>query len=384
MQSTLQTLPRPMTILAADSSRLRLRPVGGFTRVKFGLFYLPTYLPAVRDAHTHLGNITEQVMFADRIGIDYVWLVEHHFVRHGGLCAANYALLSYLAARTSRIRLGTGATVLPLNDPLRVAEMGATLDQISNGRFDFGVGRGFLRDEFETFGIEMRESRERVEEGVDLVRRAWTQPALTFKGRFRPPVDGMPILPPPLQKPHPPIWIACFLTPESFEWTAKEGYNLLYVAYHVDPEVARERIGWYIAALRKHNRLIERHEVCCCYHAHFLERDDRARLRAVVERPMAEYSAAGAEAAQKAPDPVAYKGYSAREDYHKQSGFDVYFPGRVLMGGPERVLDRIRTMRDMGITQIGLIVDFGSLAQAEVMRSLEVFARDVLPKAREL
>lgn len=352
--------------------------------MKFGLFYLPTYLPAARDAQTHLRNIAEQVIFADSIGIDYVWLVEHHFVRHGGLCAANLALLSNLAARTKRIRLGSGATVLPLNDPVRVAEMGATVDQVSDGRFDLGIGRGFLRNEFEAFGVEMRDSRERLEEGIALIRQAWSSPALTFHGRHRPPVEGMAVLPPPVQKPHPPIWAACFLTRESFEWAAREGHNLLYVAYHVDPETARERIGWYIEALRRYGRRVEDHEVCCCYHAHFLPRDDMDRLRERVGRPMAEYSAAGAEAAEKAPDPVAYKGYAAREDYHTQSGFDVYFPNRVLMGGPERVLDRIRTMRDMGITQVGMIVDFGSLAHAEVMRSLEVFARDVLPKAREL
>jgi hypothetical protein len=88
--------------------------------MKFGLFYLPTYLPTVRDVQTHYRGIIEQVEFADRIGID-VWLVEHHFVRHGGLFPANYAFLAYLAARTKHIRLGTGATVLPLNDPVRVA-----------------------------------------------------------------------------------------------------------------------------------------------------------------------------------------------------------------------------------------------------------------------
>jgi natural product biosynthesis luciferase-like monooxygenase protein len=352
--------------------------------VKFGLFYLPTYLKDERDAHTHIGNITEQVLFAEKIGFDYVWMVEHHFVRHGGLCASNFALLSYLAAKTSKIRLGTGATVLPLNDPIRVAEMGATLDQISNGRFDLGIGRGFLRDEFDTFAVDMRESRERVEEGVELIKQAWTNPTVTFKGKFRPPINNMAVLPPPYQKPYPPIWVACFLSPESFAWTAAEGYDLLYVAYHVDPPLARERIGWYLDALKRNNRRVEDHEVCCCYHAHFLETDDTARLRQLVEKPMAEYSDAGAEAARKPPDPVAYKGYSAREDYHNQAGFDVYFPGRVLMGGPERVLDRLREMRAAGITQVSMIIDFGSLAQKDIMRSLEVFAEHVLPKARDI
>jgi natural product biosynthesis luciferase-like monooxygenase protein len=352
--------------------------------MKFGLFYLPTYLPKVRDAATHIDNLVEQVRFADEIGLEYVWVVEHHFVRHGGLCAGSFPLLAYLAGRTRRIRLGIGAAVLPLNDPVRVAEMAATLDQVSGGRFDLGIGRGFIKHEFEAFGIEMRESRERVEEGIEIIKRAWTQSTVDYRPRFRPPLEQLPILPPPRQKPLPPIWVACFLTPESFDWTAREGYNLLYVAYHVDPAVARERMGWYLNALPKYGRKAADHEVMCCYHAHFLERDDVPRLRAIVEGPMAEYSAAGAEAAQKPPDPVAYKGYAAREDYHKQAGFEVYFPGRVLMGGPERALERLRTMREAGVTQVSMIVDFGSLAHNDVMRSLEVFARDILPKARDL
>ena len=353
--------------------------------MKFGLFYLPTYLPAVRDVQTLYRNVIEQVEFADQAGIDYAWIVEHHFVRHGGLFPSNFAFLSYLAARTKRIRLGTGATVLPLNDPVRVAEQAATLDQLSQGRFDFGVGRGFIRDEFEAFGVDMKESRERLEEGIDIIKRAWTQSTVNSKPQFRAPLEDLPILPPPRQKPHPPVWVACFLTPESFEWTAKEGYNLLYVAYHVDPAVAKERIGWYVNALPKFGRKAKDHQVMCCYHAHFVESEDVQKLRSVVEQPMAEYSAAGAEAAKKPPDPVAYKGYTAREDYHKQqSGFDLYFPGRVLMGSPGKALDRLKEMRDAGITQVSMIVDFGSLEQKEIMKSLRIFADKVLPKAKDL
>jgi len=350
--------------------------------MKFGLFYLPTYLPAVRDAQTHYRGIIEQVEFADRVGIDYVWLVEHHFVRHGGLLPANYAFLSYLAARTKRIRLGTGATVLPLNDPVRVAEQAATLDQLSQGRFDFGVGRGFIRDEFDAFGVDMKESRERTEEGVELIKAAWAGPTLEFKSKFRPPMSGLTILPPIYQKPHPPIWVACLLSPESFEWTAKEGHNLLYVAYHVDHPLAVERIGWYRKALPKFGRRVEDHEVCCVYHAHFLEREDDARLAQIVHRPMEEYAAAGLEAARRPPDPVAYKGYEQRDAGQRRFEFDSYFPGRVLMGGPEQTIARIRQLKEAGITQIAMLVDFGSITQPEIMRSLKVFGEQVLPKVR--
>ena len=352
--------------------------------MKFGLFYLPTYMPDRRDVHAHLHNIVEQVEYADRIGIDYAWMVEHHFVRHGGLLPAHYAFLCFLAARTGNIRLGTGATVLPLNDPVRVAEQAATLDQLSKGRLDFGVGRGFIRDEFEAFGVPMRESRERVEEGVELIRQAWTGEPLEFESKFRPKMSGLTVLPPVYQKPHPPIWNACLMSPESFEWTAREGHNLLYVAYHVDHPVAVERIGWYRDALEKHGKSAADHEICCVYHAHFLERGDDAALKAAVDGPMAEYARAGIEAASKPPDPEAYKGYQRREAGQQELTFERYFPGRVLMGGPEQAVDRIRELRDVGITQIGMLVDFGSLAQEEIMRSLEIFGREVLPKVRDL
>jgi len=352
--------------------------------MKFGLFYLPTYMPTVHDVQTHYRRIIAQVEYADKIGIDYVWLVEHHFVRHGGLCSAPYAFLSYLAARTTRIRLGTGATVLPLNDPVRVAEQAATLDQLSQGRFDVGIGRGFLRDEFEAFGIAMQESRARLEEGVELIKRAWAQPTLEYTGRFRPPMTGLPLLPPSYQQPHPPIWVACFLSPESFAWAAREGYNLLYVAYHVEPAVAVERIGWYINALREQGRRVEDHEICCVYHAHFLASANDARLQQTVHPAMREYAAAGLEAARRPPDAIAYKGYAQRDAGQRRFDFETYFPGRVLMGGPQQAIERIKMLKEVGITQIAMLVDFGSLSQEAIMHSLEIFGREILPHVRDL
>ena len=117
------------------------------------------------------------------------------------------------------------------------------------------------------------------------------------------------------------------MSPESFEWTAQQGHNLLYVAYHVDHPIAVERIGWYREALRKNGRRVEDHEICCVYHAHFLESDDDDRLQQVVHTPMSEYAAAGIEAARKPPDPTAYKGYERREAGQREFGFETYYPG---------------------------------------------------------
>jgi hypothetical protein len=99
---------------------------------------------------------------------------------------------------------------------------------------------------------------------------------------------------------------------------------------------------------------------------------------------MSEYAAAGLEAARKPPDPTAYKGYEQRDAGQRKFEFESYFPGRVLMGGPKQAIERIKVLRDVGITQIGMLVDFGSLPQVEIMRSLEIFAREVLPQVRDL
>jgi alkanesulfonate monooxygenase SsuD/methylene tetrahydromethanopterin reductase-like flavin-dependent oxidoreductase (luciferase family) len=192
------------------------------------------------------------------------------------------------------------------------------------------------------------------------------------------------VLPRVYQKPHPPLWNACFLTRDSFEWTAREGLNLLYVAYHVSTDTAGERIHWYLDALPRAGRRIADHEVACCYHAHFTASEDIPHLKALVEKPMVEYTGAGVEAAKKPPDPEAYKGYAAREEYQRQAAFDNFFPDRVLMGDPASVLARIRRLKALGVTQLMLIVDFGSLRQADIMRSLDVFAKHILPHAREI
>src|ERR1700726_3635617 len=126
---------------------------------------------------------------------------------------------------------------------------------------------------------------------------------MKFRSKSRPPLPALPLLPPIYQNPHPPIWVACLMSPESFEWTAAQGYNLLYVAYHVDHPVAAERLSWYRGALQKYGRKLADREVCCVYPAPFLDSDDDTRFEHIVQKPMSEYAAAGLEAARKPPDP---------------------------------------------------------------------------------
>ncbi|HZT87266.1 MAG TPA: LLM class flavin-dependent oxidoreductase [Stellaceae bacterium] len=165
------------------------------------------------------------VVEAERLGFSSVFLVEHHFTGFGQV-SASLNLLSYLAARTERIRLGTAVVVLPWHNPILVAEQAATLDLLSGGRLDFGVGKGYREYEFSGFCVPPEEATERFDEAIDIIRKAWTS-----SGRFshhgkRWHYDNVVVEPSPIQQPHPPFWLGAGSTP-SIQRAAREGYNLL-------------------------------------------------------------------------------------------------------------------------------------------------------------
>ena len=165
------------------------------------------------------------IVSAEELGFSSVFLVEHHFTGFGQV-SASLNLLSYLAARTSRIRLGTAVVVLPWHNPVLVAEEAATLDLLSNGRLDFGVGKGYRPYEFSGFCIPQAEATQRFDEAIDVIRQAWTS-----KGRFSYDgtwwhYDNIVVEPAPIQQPHPPFWMGAG-SAESIRRAAREGYNLL-------------------------------------------------------------------------------------------------------------------------------------------------------------
>ena len=170
-------------------------------------------------------SFIDYVIEADRLGFKQLFMVEHHFTGQGQV-SASMAVLAYLAARTRKIRLGTAVVVLPWHNPVLVAEQAATLDLLSGGRVDFGVGKGYRQAEFDGFCIPMAEATERFDEAMEIIRKAWTT-----QGRFshhgkRWHYDNIVVEPEPLQRPHPPLWLAAG-SPDSVRRAAREGYNLL-------------------------------------------------------------------------------------------------------------------------------------------------------------
>jgi alkanesulfonate monooxygenase SsuD/methylene tetrahydromethanopterin reductase-like flavin-dependent oxidoreductase (luciferase family) len=169
-----------------------------------------------------------QVDLAEAVGLDSVWLAERHFASgdrgQPSIAAAPIILATAIASRTKRLRVGTGVYVLPLNHPIRVAEEVATLDYVSQGRFALGVGRSGFTTAYEGYGYAYGESRERLRECLEIVVQAWTQERFSYAGKYYQ-FHNVCVTPKPLQKPHPPIYMAA-TTSETFPIAGQLGRHL--------------------------------------------------------------------------------------------------------------------------------------------------------------
>jgi alkanesulfonate monooxygenase SsuD/methylene tetrahydromethanopterin reductase-like flavin-dependent oxidoreductase (luciferase family) len=199
--------------------------------MKFGLFY---QLPCSPDQNeiTRYHETVEQIVYADELGFDSAWLAELHFNRPFSIMPSPFILATAIAQRTKRIRLGTAVTLLSLHHPLRVAEDAATTDILSQGRLDFGIGRGTIALHFQGFNVSREESRERFEEALDVIERAWTQETVSFEGKYFH-IPETAVVPKPLQKPYPPLRIAAN-SPDTAAFAGDRGYPI-FVASPINP-----------------------------------------------------------------------------------------------------------------------------------------------------
>ena len=173
--------------------------------MEFGLFFLMQRDEAWSEQSVYDSGLA-QMLAAESLGYSSVWIAEHHFNDYG-LCPAPQVLASFVAARTKTLRLGMGVSLLPLHHPVDLAEELAVLDVVSGGRLDIGIGRGGTLQDYQTFQSDRADSHERVEEGIALMRQAWSGVPFDFQGRFHS-AERLHVRPAPTQRPHPPIYIA--------------------------------------------------------------------------------------------------------------------------------------------------------------------------------
>src|SRR5215468_5829952 len=183
--------------------------------MRFGVNFFPSFRLQDMSTTEYYALALRLSERADALGYASVKTVEHYFHDYGGHSPNPIVLLSAIAARTRRIRLTTGAVIPAFNHPVKLAGELAMLDNLCHGRLDAGFGRAFIPKEFEVFGASMADSRARFEEGIEVVRRLWTEERVTHEGRFHAFRD-VHLLPRPVQTPHPPIWVAAIQSRESF------------------------------------------------------------------------------------------------------------------------------------------------------------------------
>jgi alkanesulfonate monooxygenase SsuD/methylene tetrahydromethanopterin reductase-like flavin-dependent oxidoreductase (luciferase family) len=196
--------------------------------MQFGLNMECDYLQG-KSEYDAFQDMFAQVDLAEAVGLDSVWLAERHFASgdrgQPSIASAPIILATAVAGRTRRLRVGTGVYVLPLNHPIRIAEEVATLDYVSQGRFALGVGRSGFTTAYEGYGYAYGESRERLQECLDILVQAWTQERFSYVGKYYQ-FHEVCVTPKPLQKPHPPIYMAAS-TSESFPLAGQKGRHLV-------------------------------------------------------------------------------------------------------------------------------------------------------------
>jgi natural product biosynthesis luciferase-like monooxygenase protein len=345
--------------------------------VKFSLFHLPTFFPQFHPSEARFyQEMLEETELADTLGFHGVWLAEHHFYNYGGHCPSVPVLGAAIAQRTKKLRIGSGITLLPLQDPIRVAEEFALLDCLSGGRVDFGIGRGFQKVEYDAFERHMGDSRVLFEEAHDIIMKAWTQEHFSHEGKFRR-VHNLRVIPKPVQK-LPPVYVAAIFTPESFEWTGRMGYNLMVVPYAADPAVLAGNIKLF-----RNTRTVHGHrgepDVMAVYH--FYCGETAAKAREEPREAMLRYLGAAAEPNREPAYSEQYRAYGQlREGFKALLDYDgVLYPQRLIFGDPAQCVERIKQIQATGATHIGLLANFGGLEHGKIMASLERFAREVMP-----
>jgi natural product biosynthesis luciferase-like monooxygenase protein len=344
----------------------------GLRAVKFGIFSLPTYFAETDGpVNAFYQRILSMLEEAERLGFSSAWANEHHFHPYGGMIPFPPVLLAAVAARTSRIRVGTSVALLPLYDPLHIAESYAMLDQVSGGRLNLGVGRGFVAHDYEVFGVPLEEAQARLIESVEVVRKAWTQRPFSHHGQFFR-YDDVAVLPPPLQQPHPPIWNACTANPDNYAWTGRQGFNLLTVV-HVHPmDKLAELVRIYRQAAAEAGHDPARLTVATHYQVYCAE--DRAEALRTGSLAVQKYGELNSAARQQGSATLI--GRRSRDSFET-----LVDDGRVCIGTPDdcvRVLQRARELA--GLDQVDCTFSFGGIPPDQVRRSFELFAREVMPK----
>jgi alkanesulfonate monooxygenase SsuD/methylene tetrahydromethanopterin reductase-like flavin-dependent oxidoreductase (luciferase family) len=341
--------------------------------MQFGAFFL-LGSPRLRPADEMYRRVLDWAQLAERLGYDSVWFAEHHFSNYGYI--PNPLLMAVRVAQaTDRIRIGTAVLVLPFWNPLRVAEDIAMTDQLTDGRLDVGVARGYQPYEFARFGLSIADNRERTDETLEVLLRALSEEGFEYHGKYYD-IPETTIFPKPLQQPRPPIWLAAH-TPDSFDIAARLGLQTITTNSGRPISVLEE--GW--AAFQESRRrygLNGKADFAVQQQLCVAPTDDEARLQ--MENFRYAFRMVGN---LRAGTQHVSKGYAQPLALEGEPSLDELFEERTLSGSPATVRGHIKDyQRVCGITALNCTFQLGAMEAEAVTQSLTLFAEEVMPAFR--
>ncbi len=319
--------------------------------MKFGVLQFFSWTRRV-PLETVYQRALERIEIMDQTGYDAVWLAEHHFNTYS-VCPSTTLMGMQVAARTKRLRIGTAVTLAGFYHPLRLAEELALLDNLSGGRLNWGAGRGYDATEFRAFGVRPEDSAARMLECVEIVLAAWRDGRVNHCGAHWQ-LEDIEVLPKPLQKPHPPVWLAAS-SPESVQRAAEAGFSILMDPHSTHVEIGRKH-ALYRKTLDANGHSIEGREIPIARMISLAPTDRAAEESA---RAGAEWTLGYARTPGTPSDP--------------REAVDRYVNEVVIHGSPERVVDQILALRE----RIGLEYLMCAPLSHE---SFVLFTEKVLPK----
>jgi len=320
-------------------------------------------------------DIMAQIELGDALGLDTAWLGELHFSRAFSLLADPLMILAAAAQRARRIRLGTAVTLLPLHHPVKIAEQAATADLLSDGRLEFGVGRGTAPLHYAGYNIPQEESRERFEEALDFILRAWTHECFSYEGKYFHARD-LTIVPRPVQTPHPPVRVAAN-SPDTFPLAARRGLPIFATPLINPPDKLRQGLAVYRAALPSGSGA----DIALAFPVHVAA--SRAKAREECEPSLLRFFHEAGERLRPfgEADIRSFEAFQQVLARMQRVRFDDIDHEMGVFGDPEYCVERVRALRrEYQMDEFICYFNQGGIMDhATVRTSMTRFAREVMP-----
>ncbi len=323
-------------------------------------------------------DILAQIELGDKVGFETAWLAEIHFFPDVSRLASPLTVLAAAAQRTQRIRLGTAVTLLPLHNPLKIAEEAATVDILSGGRLELGVGRGAAPNMFAAYNVPAAETRDRFVEALEVIRQAWMSERLTYQGKYLH-VEDLPVFPRPVQKPHPPIRIAAN-SPETYTLAGRLGLPIF-----ATPLIAgsMDKLREYIKAHRESLPAGVKQDVSVAFPVHVST--SRAQARQECEASLMHFFSF---LEQRRPDiqalPESYQALQQAVERLKGITYEEVEGLGAVLGDPAYCVERVQALaEEFHMNEFICYFNQGGLVDhTAVKRAMELFAAKVIPRCR--